>query len=446
MKFPTIRDIATKDVVTVNMTDTISVAVESIFESQHRTALVPHEGEYFVFGAADLLKMSASGLDVQKPLNTLTLRKVPSIHRNKNVLDVLDIVDRPTECEQMAVVDEDEQLCGIVTHTDITNNIDPETLMENYKLQDFLKLGKRMKWISKDISTAELFQDIAMQSFDNAIVVEDAKPIGIITTKDVMRLVKEKLDLSRSIEHYMSTPVETISKSASIKEALDFMRINKFKRAVVVDAKGRLEGVITQKELISLTYSRWARLIKEYHEELNSINSTLEDKANEYEKKASVDTLTGLYNRSKFGELFNLAYKNMLSRESPLSLLLIDIDHFKVINDSYGHNRGDDVLVAVAHTLSMTLRNIDIVCRWGGEEFVALLPTADLKQALLIAEKIRKNIKELEFTFVKDVTASFGVSEVRRKEGMLEAIERADKALYMAKNSGRNRVVSETDI
>jgi len=446
MKFPTINDIATKEVVTVSMDDTISKAIECIFESQHRTALVPHKGEYFVFGATDLLKMSANGIDIQKTLHALTLRKVSSVYRGKSVLDVLEIIDRPSECEQMAVVDEEEKLCGIVTHTDITNNIDPETLMENYRLQDFLKLGKRMKWINKNMSTLALFQDIAIYSFDNAIVVEGVHPVGIITTKDVMRLVKEKADLSLSIEHYMSSPVETICKNSSIKEALDFMRQKKYKRAVVIDDEGRLEGVITQKELISLTYSRWARLIKEYHEELSTLNSTLETRAYEYEKQASIDSLTGLYNRSKFGELFNLSYKNMLSREAPLSIIMLDIDHFKSVNDIHGHNNGDKVLVALSRVLSTTLRNIDIICRWGGEEFVALLPTADLQQVQLIAEKLRHSIEQLNFSFLDNITASLGVSEVRRGESMLEAIERADKALYLAKSSGRNRVKTEADL
>jgi diguanylate cyclase (GGDEF)-like protein len=244
----------------------------------------------------------------------------------------------------------------------------------------------------------------------------------------------------------MSSPVETICKNSSIKEALDFMRQKKYKRAVVIDDEGRLEGVITQKELISLTYSRWARLIKEYHEELSTLNSTLETRAYEYEKQASIDSLTGLYNRSKFGELFNLSYKNMLSREAPLSIIMLDIDHFKSVNDIHGHNNGDKVLVALSRVLSTTLRNIDIICRWGGEEFVALLPTADLQQVQLIAEKLRHSIEQLNFSFLDNITASLGVSEVRRGESMLEAIERADKALYLAKSSGRNRVKTEADL
>lgn len=441
MRFPTIGDIATPEVVTVDIQDSIADAVEKIYTTRHRNALVNVGDAFYVFGAQDILQMSAQGVDVERSLETLNLRKVNSISRDKNVLDTLDVVDRPSECEQMAVVDEHGVLCGIVTHTDIANNIDPETLMENFRLQDFLKLGKRMKWVSKDISTKELFSDIASQAFDNAIVVEDAKPIGIITTKDVMRLIKEKVNLSLSIEHYMSSPVETITKGASIKEALSFMRENRFKRAVVVDEEGALKGVITQKELISLTYSRWARMIKEHQDKLQEINATLESKALEYEKRASIDFLTGLYNRAKFSELYHNAYVNMLARNNGLSIIFFDIDHFKKLNDTYGHGVGDEVLKAIGQSLMQTLRNIDIICRWGGEEFIALLPTANLEQAAKIAEKIRRNIAALEFGFGKSVSVSLGVYEVQRGEGMNEAIEKADAALYAAKESGRDRVI-----
>lgn len=441
MRFPNIGDIATQEVVTVEMHQSISDAVEIIYATKHRNALISHRGEYFVFGAQDILNMCGEGFDIKRSLSSLSLRKIATIFKDKNVLDTLDIVDRPSECEQMAVLDEKGLLYGIVTHTDIINNIDPETLMENFRLQDFLKLGKRMKWIDKDVSTQTLFRDIASQSFDNAIIVDEGVPVGIITTKDVMRLIKENADLTLAVSHYMSSPVETISKDASIKEALTFLRDRRFKRAVVVDEEQQLRGVITQKELISLTYSRWARLIKEHEIELQQINSSLETKAIEYEKRASLDFLTGLYNRAKFSELYNYGYINMLARDNGLSLILLDVDHFKKVNDTYGHNVGDAVLVAIAETLKQTLRNIDIICRWGGEEFIVLLPSAKLEQTANIAEKIRLSILELSFTFEESVSVSLGVCEVQKGESMQDSVQRADTALYEAKNSGRNKVV-----
>ena len=136
----------------------------------------------------------------------------------------------------------------------------------------------------------------------------------------------------------------------------------------------------------------------------------------------------------------------MIQRHNDMSLILLDIDLFKKVNDNFGHNIGDQVLIKVAHSLLKTLRNIDIVCRWGGEEFIVLLPTAALEIATVLAEKLRKNISEVEIELVGHVYASFGVSQVKEGDTMEEAVDRADKALYLAKNSGRNCVKTENDL
>jgi diguanylate cyclase (GGDEF)-like protein len=136
----------------------------------------------------------------------------------------------------------------------------------------------------------------------------------------------------------------------------------------------------------------------------------------------------------------------MVQRHNDMSLILLDIDYFKKVNDVYGHNAGDKTLVQVSHTILKILRNVDVVCRWGGEEFLIILPTADIEHAISIAEKLRKAIEDLCIDVVGKITASFGVSQVREGEEMQESIDRADKALYLAKDSGRNCVKCEADI
>jgi diguanylate cyclase (GGDEF)-like protein len=261
-----------------------------------------------------------------------------------------------------------------------------------------------------------------------------------------MRLIKNKTNLDVEIHEHMSSPVDSIEKNASIREALSFINTRKYKRIIVVDSDGLLAGIISQKELISLTYSKWAVLMKEYQNELNEINLMLKNKNVEYENIASTDSLTGLYNRYKFSELYLSSYTSMIQRHNDMSLIILDIDHFKDVNDVHGHNAGDKTLVQLANTLLRTLRSIDVVCRWGGEEFVILLPTVDLEHAMTIAEKLRVAIEELEIEVVGKITSSFGVSEVIEGEEMKDAIDRADKALYLAKDSGRNCVKSEKDI
>lgn len=444
MKFPIVCDIASKEVISIDIDSTVSKAIEKMCEHEHRRVVVIDNDEYYLVSIVDVLEIQSKGGNLSTSLRDLNLPKIPKIPKDSNVLDTIGFLGNSVEF--ICVVNFDNSLYGLVTHTDITSSIDPETLMENYKLQDFLKLGRRMKWVSKDEPTFKILAELASKLFDNVIIIEDKKPIGILTTKDVMKLIKQKEDLDLPISNYMTTPVESIQKNFSIKEALEFIKEKHYKRIVVVDENGNISGIITQKDLISLTYSRWAVLMKEYQNELNKINKDLENKYKEYETMACLDPLTGLYNRYKFSGLFLSSYAVMLQRHNSMSLIMLDIDFFKRINDTYGHNTGDVVLVELSNLLQKILREIDIICRWGGEEFVVLLPTVSLENTCKLAEKIRLSIEKLEIENIGQISASFGVAKVREGEEMQNVIDRADKALYLAKNSGRNCVKTENDI
>jgi len=158
---------------------------------------------------------------------------------------------------------------------------------------------------------------------------------------------------------------------------------------------------------------------------------------------ASKDPLTDLYNRRYFTKIsesiFHLAKRN----HSKFSILMLDIDNFKRINDTYGHKVGDDVIVALSNVLQQHSRSSDIVCRFGGEEFILLLPDTDKEGAFVIAQKIRKLVEELKVADGISFRVSIGVSEldIENDRTIEDVIKRADDALYSAKNSGKNRVV-----
>ncbi|AYH06401.1 sensor domain-containing diguanylate cyclase [Pectobacterium parmentieri] len=162
------------------------------------------------------------------------------------------------------------------------------------------------------------------------------------------------------------------------------------------------------------------------------------------EQMATTDKLTGLMNRQAFDYLFHrLGTKSVLQHKS-LSILLIDIDHFKKINDQYGHNVGDLVLQEISALLSTNTRSSDRSCRWGGEEFVILLDNCDINAAQQRAEALRQSIEITHLPYREgtiQVTVSCGVAEYRAGETLSMLINRADIALYQAKQQGRNRVV-----
>ena len=158
---------------------------------------------------------------------------------------------------------------------------------------------------------------------------------------------------------------------------------------------------------------------------------------------AVTDTLTGVWNRRQGTELLaaDLAARRP---NQALSLLMLDIDHFKSINDTFGHQAGDHVLIEIASRLRRSLRGSDMVARWGGEEFVVLLRDCALSDALRLAEELRVEIAELPFGAMGSLTVSVGVAEARAGEDLTTWLERADRALYRAKRSGRNEVVADT--
>jgi len=442
MKFPIIRDITTKDVVSIDIDTSISEAISHMLKQEHRSVVVIGDDDYFILTVLDILNIEGKNLDLS--VRDLDLRAIPKVLKDTNILDTIELLDN--ELEYICVVNSDNSLYGLVTHTDITSNMDPDTLMDTYLLEDFLKIGKRMKWVDKKEIVSKLIKEMMVDSFDNIIIVQDLKPIGILTTKDIMWIIKNNKDINLPVSEYMTSPVETINKSASMKDALEFITSKNYKRAVVVNDDGTMYGVIAQKDIISFTYSKWAMVMKEHTTELENNNLILENQNKEYELKASVDSLTGLYNRYKFSELYTSFYKTMTKQDNDMSLIIIDIDFFKKINDTFGHNIGDQVLIKIAHTLLRTLRDIDVICRWGGEEFLVLLPSTDLNEANQLAQKVRINIENLDIEIVGKITASFGVSQVKEGEMMEDAVDRADKSLYLAKDSGRNCVKTELDL
>ena len=152
------------------------------------------------------------------------------------------------------------------------------------------------------------------------------------------------------------------------------------------------------------------------------------------------DSLTGTYNRRKADELLSHCYSEHRRYGTPASIILMDIDHFKKINDSYGHQVGDTVLVTLTEKVKENLREVDYLIRWGGEEFLVVLPYTDIIDARSVAEKIRAKVEEHFFDCVGKITCSFGVSLIRKEQTVDESIAEADSKLYNSKQNGRNRV------
>jgi diguanylate cyclase (GGDEF)-like protein len=223
-----------------------------------------------------------------------------------------------------------------------------------------------------------------------------------------------------------------------------------------------IDGVINQIDnskvnkgelgLLTDSFVNMANSVRQKINEINDINTNLESRIEEstaqfratnkeMEKLANADSLTGLHNRRAFFDMVNFAYSQSKRNNAPLSLIMLDLDHFKLINDQHGHPAGDEVLRCVARCLLETARESDYPARIGGEEFAILSTNTDNQAAFVLAERIRTEISFIRLEIngkVIPITASLGIASLHTDETFSQLYVRADDALYLAKGAGRN--------
>jgi diguanylate cyclase len=247
---------------------------------------------------------------------------------------------------------------------------------------------------------------------------------------DVMALITEALGTSESYDHSLAKATEKLSLADNRDEVKAVIQ-------ALIDSTREMRGT--------------NKLLEERLALSKSEISNLQHSLDEIRAESLTDPLTGLGNRKYFDRSIGVAVQQALASGQPLSLLMFDIDHFKSFNDSYGHLTGDQVLRLVGMSLKQNMKGQDITARYGGEEFAVVLPNTALRQALTVADHIRRAVmaKELKKKSTGEilgrVTISVGVSMLKPGDDTDSLIERADACLYAAKRNGRNRVISESD-
>lgn len=268
-------------------------------------------------------------------------------------------------------------------------------------------------------------------------VIEPAKAAPALQNVDVVR---------EGLEKQLSQLLQTVSKylESSSAQSEQFIAIKE--RLASADTVEKLQAVVEVLMTNSLQGQRDAEELKSNLKDAQTQTVALQTKLVKAEKLALLDALTSLPNRRSFEAFLEKAVEESHSDYTPLCVIMADIDHFKRINDKFGHPTGDAVLKQFAHILSSSVRPTDMVARYGGEEFVLILKKTPMGNAVQVAERIRGNIlvsKWIDPNSNVDIgalTASFGIAEIVDNETAKGIVERADQRLYVAKNNGRNRV------
>ncbi|MEA1916543.1 MAG: diguanylate cyclase [Campylobacterota bacterium] len=442
MKSQNILDIATKDVLTISEDSKISEAVIKMYKNNHRDIVVLSKSstKYGLLSANDLIKLKTQNIDFEKPIAQIKYSNLLSIPKESSVLDAITEIN--SDCSCLCVVDDKNSLCGFVSYYDIISSIDPNSMLERRTISEVL-LSSHLKTTSQETSLYDVMSMMDNMLYDCVILNdENSNAVGIVTTKDIIKIFGENRDLSKKAKEYMVSPLLTVEYNATILDSLKFIQTKHFKRLIIRGIDGDVIGQITQEELLARVYSRWADVMKDSQEELLEVNKVLKTRATQYELMSVTDRLTGIYNRSKFEiELKSEIQRVERYNVESFSVIFFDIDHFKKINDNYGHLVGDSVLQQVVKIFEIMLRTSDIFARWGGEEFVIIMPLTSIENATLAAEKLCKHIANSFIEGARHITCSFGVSQFLPSDSEQSIMIRADKAMYSAKTQGRNMVV-----
>ncbi len=224
---------------------------------------------------------------------------------------------------------------------------------------------------------------------------------------------------------------------------------NKNKRGETYITEIKVFPIVVDDEIVEYISVRTdiTAYAKEKEDDISLAKQNFQNERTRFQELANVaytDSLTKIFNRLKFDELAKIEFLSAEKFDLPLSIAIVDIDHFKLFNDKYGHLVGDEVLVMLAQYINDSLRNTDIFARWGGEEFVILFKSTKLEDAKLVSDKLRDGVSKLKHELAGNITASFGLTQYKYGDTLTKMFKRCDDALYKAKANGRDRVEVNT--
>ena len=287
-----------------------------------------------------------------------------------------------------------------------------------------------------------------IDSANEPIIVSDPDTLKILyvneKTSDTLGYTKEDL-LHMHTDEIKAPSVHDMDFKHQMKTLRDKGAMYAFETLVRKDgsrfpSKSNLKYIEIDERHYLIAFIRDISLEKELQKQIIESNRQLRDTNEKLALSASKDYLTDIFNRSSFNEFLTHELAELRRYNHGLCVIFCDLDHFKRVNDQYGHAVGDMVLKTFVKIVQKNIRRSDILARWGGEEFIILLPRSRSTDAINVAEKIRVNTEAYPFEEIESITASFGVVEANQKDTKETLFDKVDAALYRAKKEGRNRV------
>jgi diguanylate cyclase (GGDEF)-like protein len=484
----------------------------------------------------DVVEILYRGISLDERVDTYAKKKLVMTRGDRTIGYALNLTIE-NNIRRVIVVDESDNFLGIITQQDLLKYLEEDFYRSTIKVKHILeKLGYLIS-VSPDDSLKDVLQKMVENRISAVSVIKDEMPVGIITEKDILKLVSREVSLEEKVSRYMSYPPITAGLDTTLVDVVKIMNERDIRRVIIVNNEGLAVNMLTIRDvlrnlegdynkflerklksakdilnllpemLIEVTDTGkeqiiiWANekvlskfgkeiidkpvtdfipqesweKVQENIRKLNKIENIKLKKGNEiYElsgffiptegkiergryqliirditedvQLSTTDPLTTIYNRRFINEFLMKEIERSKRSKKHFSIVICDIDNFKAINDTYGHLSGDIVLKTFSQLLSNNIRNLDVVGRYGGDEFVIILPEATNEIARNVIERLKLKIEGMEIEVPKEdrvkITASFGISTFP-EDGISsdDLLVVSDERLYKAKSWGKNKVV-----
>lgn len=313
-------------------------------------------------------------------------------------------------------------------------------------------MSSRVEHVSRGATLAEAANLMHVHRHSCLVVTDGDRPVGIITERDMVRALAEVLDgrsLHSAVDACMSAPVVAVQDNAGLFEALVLCRTRHIRHLPVVDAAGRLAGILTQSDLVRAHLEMIESQRELIEKAVAARTSELKEVNTRLKALALEDSLLGIGNRRAMEVDLQYTHDAALRYGAAYSLAMFDVDSFKKYNDTYGHAAGDNVLRAISDSMRSGIRKSDRLYRYGGEEILLVLPMAEEGDASQVCQRLIESLHEMAIEHSVSshdvVTMSCGIATVKAPTLVARdwgsVVKMADKALYQAKGAGKNTLV-----
>lgn len=284
MEFKNVLDIATKQITSVSRKDTLIKAAELMIQNNLRNVLVVDEGikEYGIITVTDITDFLLRGVSFTDLVESVEFKTVKQISQDSSALEASFLIRE--DVNYLCVVDDAKNLLGVVSMSNIISAIDTELVVNEIKLGHII--GKTKAKTAKTIdSLTTVFHRVNATPTEAVVIIDSHNvPIGIITKRDIVKLIIKNTDMSQEVAGFMQTPLFTVNEETTVKEALELMSKKRFKRLIVLESHGELMGIITREEMMDIVYNKWSQIVREKESQLQRLSKTLAVKTEESER------------------------------------------------------------------------------------------------------------------------------------------------------------------